>query len=184
MGLALKGLNQCIGFKWYGCVMDIIQHQVSLWPISLKIYEVIIEVLWKFSFLINYEISQANQVTALQMSPQLSCGDMCKIVTWSDHYFSRIYTRFRLWAHILFIKQTTEILDLHGWFVRTPCRSMLVIYKSCACWIFQPSDHTLGSVAHCHLETAHWSHGLSGQQQIWPPTAGNRFWENYFSRLR
>ena len=49
------------------------------------------------------------------MSQQLSCHDMCKIVAWSDHYFSSksdliFFTRFQLWAHEPFVKRVPEYM--------------------------------------------------------------------------
>ena len=51
------------------------------------IYELIIELSWKF-YSKQVWFWWSIQVTIVHMSRQLSCRDMCKIVTWCDHYFS------------------------------------------------------------------------------------------------
>ena len=48
------------------------------------------------------------QITILHKSWQLSCHDMCEIVTWSDYYYSSEsnmkFMKFGIWAHTLFVK--------------------------------------------------------------------------------
>ena len=71
---------------------------IALQTISQRVYELIIEILLK-RFLFWLWIWWSCQVTILRMSQQLSCRDMCKIVTWFNHYFpcksNLIY--FKIW---------------------------------------------------------------------------------------
>ena len=55
--------------------------------VSQTLYKLIIKILWKH-ILLSRSFWQSNQVIILHMSRQFSCRDMCKIMTWSDVYFS------------------------------------------------------------------------------------------------
>ena len=83
------------------CVL-IFSNKISInfsWPhgtISERVKELTIEILWKLfcrSFYFNNSIRSQfctchdSSVTILHMSRQLSCRDMCKVVTVSGHYF-------------------------------------------------------------------------------------------------
>ena len=59
----------------------------ALWPILQRVYELLIEILWKNLFA-EILIQWSNLVTILYMQWQLSCHGMCKIVTWLDHALS------------------------------------------------------------------------------------------------
>ena len=58
-----------------------------------------------------------NHVTILHMLWQISCHDICKIVTWSDHYclcksYLIFFSRFEFWAHNPFVKWVPSFIIL------------------------------------------------------------------------
>ena len=76
--------------------------QWTLGTISQMIYELLIEILWKF-FLHSFRFSLSNQVTIMHMLWQLHCPSIYKIVMWLDDYSLDLsetnFTSFRLSAH-------------------------------------------------------------------------------------
>ena len=58
--------------------------ELSRGPISQRIYELMIQILSKFMLYL-FENWSSDQVIILHMSWQLSCHDMCKIMTWLDY---------------------------------------------------------------------------------------------------
>ena len=94
---------------------------------SQRVYELIVEISPKFSFfLLWYQWS--DQVTYLHMSRQLSCRDMCKIVTWMCQYYSVkatwIFTSFGIWGHKLFVKSVPGFGCLREVLVLCACQSV------------------------------------------------------------
>ena len=71
-------------------------------------YELIIEVSWKFSWL-SFHLWLSKELTILHMSWQLSCHDMCKIVTWCDCYFTCKNNIWILWVHKTFAKYAPDM---------------------------------------------------------------------------
>ena len=74
--------NQTIHWEALNNVIEIKKSR-SLGSMSQSVYKLI---LWKI-FLPWFWFQWSNQLTILHMSRQLSCRDMCKIVTWFDHHF-------------------------------------------------------------------------------------------------
>ena len=78
---------------------------------------------------------------------QLSCSDMSKIVTWVKIGAKRIFTRFKLWAHYLFVKW---VLASYSYVNRVYCIGNIYIfcYNSIInnFWQFSLSQHVTGSL--------------------------------------
>ena len=103
------------------------------------------------------------------MSRQLSCRDMCKIVSWSDHHFSikinMNFTRFGLWAHKSFVKWIPGFPMPRA---TEPHRNHTLLQQR---WLFDPMNgpyFLMGkNVFMCHVQVSGLVNSLSPKTVAW-----------------
>ena len=101
-------------------------HHTGNWTL-VSIPQTVYDVLIKYSFS-HFLFWWCNQVMILNMSWQLSCCDLCKIVTWSNEYFSCEHNGY---FHKIWIMNSLIICEMSVWC--KDCSSLQLLWLKTIC---------------------------------------------------
>ena len=126
-----------------------------LWLTLETVHDLIFEILWTF-FLLYFS---NNHVTILHLSQQLSCCGMCKILTWSDQYYSNKNNNQSLKNIFVLYTITWDCILCVGELWLTPLPLVCdIVALVCVSLIGCAPDVQAGFWGHINKSTGFWGH--------------------------